>query len=934
MPRAGAWGTIRGLNGRSLQARLAALLLAMAVLLGTVGLLALHGLSEAVDSVDTVYRDRVVPMQQLGAVGEAYGVLVVGAIERARDGTLAPSAALSQIEEAQTRISQQWRDYLSTYLVDDERLLIAEAAPAMRRADEAIHRAREMLLRQDLISLANFAAQDMYPAVEPVLQQVRSLQAVQPIVARAESQGVRATFRWTALASTALALLSLGTGGLLAASVVNRHLRDQQTANARAARMSRFYRALSRTSQLIVRERSPQALFEGICSVCVETGHARLALFMTREGDEVTRSAIVGPATDYFEGMPDVFDLSMPQVRTSLVGEALLSGMPTFTDDFPADPRATAALRTRALEHNVRSVAAFPVRRGGRVIGALGLYAEEVGFFDDPLMRLLEEMVGDVSLALDRLDSEAAHESARREVEAGLLRFGQLFHKAPISILIVSPETGVVRDANDFACTRYGIKREQLIGHRTTDFNIGLVEGDREAFYAAVRRDGHVDHMPGRLRGAGGEIRDVLVCAEQIDYLGEACIMAMSLDVTELRATEQARQAQAQAEEASRAKTEFLSRMSHELRTPLNAVLGFSQLLLADGSLSPDQAAQLGHVRHAGRHLLALINDVLDISRIEAGHLPIAAEAVKLDAPIDEALRMLQPLAQANAVTLTARQGVVEACVCADPVRLRQVLINLMSNAVKYNRPGGWVRVDVQAAGPRWTVRVSDNGIGMNEAQLAKLYEPFNRLGREHGSVEGSGIGMALTRQLVLLMGGELRVRSEPDKGTDVELLLPAADADAAVDRPEIASGAETPSGEPAGVLLYVEDNPVNLLLVEQMLQRWPSVRMVKAEDGRTGLDLARTLRPDVVLLDMHLPDLDGPEILRRLRADPATGGLVVVALSASAMADEVSAARAAGANDYWTKPFDVDQMLRDLRRLLPSTRSREEPTSLPLGLG
>lgn len=921
------------MKGWSLQARLAALLLAMALLLGAAGLLALRGLREAVDSVDTVYRDRVVPMQQLGAVAEAYGVLVVGAIERARDGTLAPTAALSQIEEAQTRISQQWRDYLATYLVDEEKQLIDQATPAMHRADESIQRARDMLLQQELVPLANFAAEGMYPAIEPVLLLMRRLQAVQPVVARAESQRVQATFRWTALASAALAMLSLVAGGLLATSVVSRHLRDQQAANARAARMSRFYRALSRTNQLIVRERSPEALFEGLCSVCVETGHARLALVMMRDGDAVTRAAVVGPATEYFEGMPDVFDLALPHIRTSLIGEALLSGKPTFTDDFPEDPRATPALRERALKHNVRSVAAFPIRRGTRVIGALGLYAEEFGFFDDPLMRLLEEMVGDVSFALDRLDTEAAHETARREVEAGLLRFGQLFHKAPMSILILSPGTAVVRDANDFACARYGVRRRDLIGRRTLDFNVGVIEEDREAFYAAMRRDGRVDQMPARVRVAGGQIRDVLICAEQIDYLGESCIMAMSLDVTELRASEQARQAQAQAEEASRAKTEFLSRMSHELRTPLNAVLGFSQLLLADGALAPDQVAQLGHVRHAGRHLLALINDVLDISRIEAGHLPIAAEPVKLDAPIDEAVRMLQPLAQANAVTLTSAQGDVQACVRADPVRLRQVLINLISNAVKYNRPGGWVRIEVQPTGSRWRLRVSDNGIGMTDAQLAKLYEPFNRLGRERGAIEGSGIGMVLTRQLVLLMGGELRVRSVPDQGTDVELILPAAEADSAIDRLEDSSGAQAPSGEPAGVLLYVEDNPVNLLLVEQMLMRWPAVRMVKADDGRTGLDLARTLRPDVVLLDMHLPDFDGPEVLRRLRADPATSALVVVALSASAMADEVSAARAAGANDYWTKPFDVDQMLRDLRRLLPAKGPRDEPASMPLRL-
>jgi CheY-like chemotaxis protein len=239
-------------------------------------------------------------------------------------------------------------------------------------------------------------------------------------------------------------------------------------------------------------------------------------------------------------------------------------------------------------------------------------------------------------------------------------------------------------------------------------------------------------------------------------------------------------------------------------------------------------------------------------------------------------------------------------------------MLNLLSNAIKYNRRGGSVRIELAGAGEHVHVDVIDTGIGMTREQLDHLYEPFNRLGREHGAIEGTGIGLALTRQLVQLMGGELHADSEHEVGTRMRVVLRRG-------QPPATRGA-TPAplcAPPSGCVLYIEDNAVNVLLVETIMSRWDGVRLVVAPDGATGLRMARTLQPDLVLLDMHLPDMGGVAVLRALRGDEATRELCVVALSASAMPEDVAQARRHGISDYWTKPLDLTRFLHDVQELL-----------------
>jgi CheY-like chemotaxis protein len=348
-------------------------------------------------------------------------------------------------------------------------------------------------------------------------------------------------------------------------------------------------------------------------------------------------------------------------------------------------------------------------------------------------------------------------------------------------------------------------------------------------------------------------------------------------------------------------------------------MLGFAQLMHDDAAKASGERLQerTSLVLDAGRHLLALVDDVLDVSRIEAGQLHLDLRPVSLDEQLDKAMALCGPLALRRGVQLRADyRGLPLRAVRADALRLRQALLNLLSNAVKYNRPGGRVWLAATGEGPDWMrIDVCDDGPGITPEQAEHLFEPFNRLGREHGQVEGTGLGLVLTRQLVELMQGRLEIDSAPGRGTRASVLLRLADAPAL----QLAAldAAPASQAEPQGVVLYIEDNPVNLLLVQQLLERWPAVRLLQAESGAEGIALAGTHRPGLVLLDMQLPDMDGIAVLQTLQRDPATRALRIVVLSASAMEDEVLRARAHGARDYWTKPLDFGAFLAGVRAQL-----------------
>ena len=375
-----------------------------------------------------------------------------------------------------------------------------------------------------------------------------------------------------------------------------------------------------------------------------------------------------------------------------------------------------------------------------------------------------------------------------------------------------------------------------------------------------------------------------------------------------------------QAEKASRAKSEFLARMSHELRTPLNAVLGLSQVLRSSSSgFSEHERNHLQTIERAGRHLLALIDDTLDLSRIEAGEMRVARAPINLLTAVSAARVALDPQATQAGVKwrVAPLAPGMAPWIWGDALRVRQVLLNLMSNAIKYNRSGGHVGIAIERSGNAFCVRVSDEGAGLDDRQVAHLFEPYNRLGAERGPVAGTGIGLAISNRLAALMGGSLGVASTPGRGSVFTLSLPALEADPPHDDGPITDfGTLAPSERGHGArLLYVEDNEINVIVFEACLARRPGVVLRVARDGAQALDAVARERFDLVVLDLNLPDTDGLTLLADLRRNGHRGAAAL--LTADALPATAQRARSAGFDVVWTKPMEPGALLAHIDRLL-----------------
>lgn len=365
-----------------------------------------------------------------------------------------------------------------------------------------------------------------------------------------------------------------------------------------------------------------------------------------------------------------------------------------------------------------------------------------------------------------------------------------------------------------------------------------------------------------------------------------------------------------EADAANRAKSDFLSRTSHELRTPLNSIIGFGQLLELSSLEGPD-AESVQHVMRAGRHLLGVITEVLDIARIEAGRMDLSLEPVALAEVAREALELVGPLAAERGLTLDASSIEDEAVyVQADRQRLKQVVLNLLSNAVKYNRERGSITLRIESAADAARLIVTDTGAGITAERMTSLYMPFDRLGAESSNVEGTGLGLALSQRLMEAMGGRIEVASTPGVGSSFSLQLALAQAPLA-EVPATLGVAPGPTDRPRTfVVLYIEDNVANLNLIERVLGLRPTVELLVSMHGQLGVEMAWQHQPDLILLDMHLPDQHGCQVIKQIRDDARTAATPIMVLSADATPGQIERARAAGATEYLAKPLDLHQFL------------------------
>jgi PAS domain S-box-containing protein len=495
-------------------------------------------------------------------------------------------------------------------------------------------------------------------------------------------------------------------------------------------------------------------------------------------------------------------------------------------------------------------------------------------------------------------------------------------------MLCIAGTDGYFRRLNPAWTRIVGWSEEELCAAPYLDF-VHPDDRDRTIREASAIAAGHVTvSFDNRYRCRDGSYKwlqwtSVLFTEDQQIY-------ATARDITALKTAEMAlREAHDEASRATQAKNEFLSRMSHDLRTPLNAIMGFAQMLQLD-ELTPDQTDSLAHILRGGRHLLQLINEVLDIARIEAGRLSLSLEPVALKDVVPEAVALIGPLAEQRQIAIELAD-LGELTVLADRQRLTQILLNLLANAVKYNRHQGRVTVSARLADPGVvSIAIADTGVGIPADKLALLFKPFERLGAEQSEVEGTGLGLALSKGLTEAMHGSIVAESVVDTGSIFRLELPNSDVAALRSRDTQGSGSAEP--DTAGVVVYIEDNNSNLRLMERLLTRRPGVDLVHAPDGPRGLSLVRDRRPDLVLLDLHLPGMPGEEVLRQIWEDPATRKIPVAVLSADATPAQQRHLLAAGAIAYLTKPFDIGEVLRLVDRNL--TRSGRETAGMPAASG
>jgi PAS domain S-box-containing protein len=587
-----------------------------------------------------------------------------------------------------------------------------------------------------------------------------------------------------------------------------------------------------------------------------------------------------------------------------------------------------------SIEHYIASDEARAIGLGREVVGR-----RKDGSFFPMEMAISEMWLGDQRYFTGILRDITTRKQAEAEQKqlSQRLRDHQFYTRSlfesNIDAIMTTDPSGIITDVNKQMEVLTDCTRDELIG---APFKNYFTDPDRaEAGIKLVLSEKKVTNYELTARARDG--KETVVSYNATTFYDRdrrlQGVFAAARDVTERKRLDQVlkeknfelESARSEAEKANLAKSEFLSSMSHELRSPLNAILGFAQLMESDSPApAPAQKESIAQILQAGWHLLKLINDILDLEKVESRHVPLSREPVSMAEVMLECQGMIEPQAQQRGTRMTFPRFDVQYFVLADRTRLKQVLINLLSNAIKYNKPGGAVKVECSEIVPgRIRVNIRDAGAGLSPGQLAQLFQAFNRLGQEAGGEEGTGIGLVVAKRLVELMGGVIGVESTVGVGSVFWFeLISVAEPQLPIERGDVATSVQpqVPRGVQLHSLLYIEDNPANLKLVEQIIARHPELHLLTAVNGYSGIEVARVSQPDVILMDINLPDISGFEALKILRADPATALIPAIAISANAMPLDIERGLNAGFFRYITKPIKVNEFMEALDVALEST--------------
>jgi PAS domain S-box-containing protein len=552
----------------------------------------------------------------------------------------------------------------------------------------------------------------------------------------------------------------------------------------------------------------------------------------------------------------------------SLTGQAIRSGRVLTSDDTETDPRVD---REACRKVEARSLIVAPLSHEGRFAWTLSVWSRKTDAFslqDEQAINLISGLIGAV---IGRaVEFEAKHDALAALSESEN-RFKSAFSFSPIGVALVAPE-GRWLQTNHRLCEIVGYSAEELCERSVQDLthpdDLSTQKAQVKAVLAGeqtrVEIETRVFHRDGSIvwvASSGSVVRDASGTPVHLIWHVQ--------DITQRKNAErELTVARDEAERANEAKSIFLSRMSHELRTPMNAILGFAQLMEMD-AVSADQEESVAHILSAGRHLLKLINEVLDLARIEAGKLSLSPEAVLFDEVLQDSISMVMGDAESRGITIGPLDALCDVYVMADHQRLQQVLLNLLSNAVKYNRDGGHISFSCEVLEPRSVcLSLSDSGIGISEEKISRLFKPFERLGAENTTIEGTGLGLALSRTLCEAMDATLDVESTEGEGTTFLLTLPLAKNPSAAVNEYSTGDSKAVSSVPYKVL-YIEDNVSNSRVVSQIFKQQPHIELHTTSTAEAGLLLATQYLPDLILLDLHLPDASGEDTLQRLRQPP-----------------------------------------------------------------